>query len=202
MLQNLHLTIAVDNSASMENSSLRAEHGLSVLVELDLGSDGVKLLWDTGASGEVLLHNCRLLHIDIDAIDLICLSHGHYDHTGGLMAVLQQMKRMVPVLAHPDIFAPKLKARPTLKFIGLPFTRAEAEAAGAETQCVLTISENTWASYYGSWRGGREMAMWAQNVIQNASSGTSGSLSPDGDSPVSLGQIAVRAEVIASYSLK
>lgn len=77
-----------------------------------------------------------------------------------------------------------------------------AEAAGAETQCVLTISENTWASYYGSWRGGREMAMWAQNVVQNANNGSSGSLSPDGDSPVSLGQIAVRAEVIASYSLK
>ncbi|MGV8126925.1 MAG: MBL fold metallo-hydrolase [Methanothrix sp.] len=131
MLQNLHLTIAVENFASMENSSLRAEHGLSILVELDLGSDGVKLLWDTGASGEVLLHNCRLLHIDIDAIDLICLSHGHYDHTGGLMAVLQQMKRRVPVLAHPDIFSPKLKARPALGYIGLPFIRSQAEAAGA-----------------------------------------------------------------------
>ena len=115
----------------MENASLRAEHGLSVLVELDLGSDGVKLLWDTGASGEVLLHNSRLLHIDIDAIDLICLSHGHYDHTGGMMAVLQQMKKRIPVLAHPDIFSPKLKARPALGYIGLPFIRSQAEAAGA-----------------------------------------------------------------------
>ncbi|NLH21398.1 MAG: MBL fold metallo-hydrolase, partial [Methanothrix sp.] len=90
MLQNLHLTIAVENSASTENASLQAEHGLSILVELDMGSDVMKLLWDTGASGEVLLHNFRLFHVDIDAIDQICLSHGHYDHTGGLMAVLQQ----------------------------------------------------------------------------------------------------------------
>jgi len=131
MLQNLHLTIAVENSASIENASLRAEHGLSILVELDLGSDGMKLLWDTGASGEVLLHNSRLLNIYIDAIDQICLSHGHYDHTGGLMAVLQQMKRRIPVLAHPDIFSPKLKARPALGYIGLPFNRNQAEAAGA-----------------------------------------------------------------------
>ncbi len=115
----------------MENASLRAEHGLSILVELDMGSDVMKLLWDTGASGEVLLHNFRLLHVDIDAIDQICLSHGHYDHTGGLMAVLQQIKRRIPVLAHPDIFSPKLKARPALGYIGLPFIRSQAEAAGA-----------------------------------------------------------------------
>ena len=121
----------MENSASIENASLRAEHGLSILVELDLGSDGMKLLWDTGASGEVLLQNSRLLHIDIDAIDQICLSHGHYDHTGGLMAVLQQIKRRIPVLAHPDIFSPKLKARPALGYIGLPFTRNQAEGVGA-----------------------------------------------------------------------
>ena len=130
-MQSLHLTIAVENSASMENSTLLAEHGLSILVDLDLGSDGMKLLWDTGASGEVMLHNSQALHIDIEAIDQICLSHGHYDHTGGLMAVLQQMKRRVPVLAHPDIFSPKLKARPSLGYIGPPFTRSQAEAAGA-----------------------------------------------------------------------
>jgi len=73
-----------------------------------------------------------------------------------------------------------------------------AGAAGAEIGCVLDINENTWSQYYGSWRGSRQTAIWAQNVSQNAS--------PDGmtqsdDSPISLGQIAVRAEVNASYSL-
>lgn len=131
MLNRLTLTIAVENSASLENASLWAEHGLSMLLDLDLGSKRMKLLWDTGASGEVMLHNSRALHIDIDEIDMICLSHGHYDHTGGLMAVVQQRKRRVPVWSHPDIFSPKLKARPTLEYIGPPFARVQAEAAGA-----------------------------------------------------------------------
>lgn len=50
MLQDLGLTIVVENSASLENDDLQAQHGLSVLLELDmnLGSESMKLLWDTG----------------------------------------------------------------------------------------------------------------------------------------------------------
>jgi hypothetical protein len=77
---------------------------------------------------------------------------------------------------------------------------ALASAAGAQTGCIVSISENSWAQYYGMWRGGREATQWAQNVIQNAAPSAS---QPRGDdSPLSLGQIAVRAEVNASYSLK
>jgi len=78
---------------------------------------------------------------------------------------------------------------------------ALAEAAEAQAGCILSISENTWSQYYGSWRGGRETALWAQNVIQNASPSQGASTQMD-DSPITLGQIAVRAEVDASYSLK
>jgi uncharacterized protein len=81
-----------------------------------------------------------------------------------------------------------------------------AQAAGAQVGCILTISENSWYQYYGSWRGGREAALWAQNVIQNASPSQGASTQVDdslaNNSPVTLGQIAVRAEVSASYSLK
>ncbi len=75
-----------------------------------------------------------------------------------------------------------------------------ASAAGAQAGCILSISENSWSQYYGSWRGGRETALWAQNVIQNASSLEVEQMQT-GDSPITLGQIAVRAEVEASYSL-
>jgi 7,8-dihydropterin-6-yl-methyl-4-(beta-D-ribofuranosyl)aminobenzene 5'-phosphate synthase len=78
-----------------------------------------------------MLHNTDALHIDPEEIDLICLSHGHYDHTGGLMGLLQRRMAPVPIVAHPDIFAPKLKVRPFLKYIGAPFTRDQLEAAGA-----------------------------------------------------------------------
>jgi 7,8-dihydropterin-6-yl-methyl-4-(beta-D-ribofuranosyl)aminobenzene 5'-phosphate synthase len=131
MLQDLRLTIVVENSASPSNSSVWAQHGLSIFLELDYGLENMKLLLDTGASPEVMLHNADALHLDLRQLDLICLSHGHYDHTGGLMGVLQRMNGQVCILAHPDIFAPKLKARPALKFIGPPFTRTQAEAAGA-----------------------------------------------------------------------
>jgi uncharacterized protein len=79
--------------------------------------------------------------------------------------------------------------------------QALANAAGAQAGCILTINENSWSQYYGSWRGGRETALWAQNVIQNASPSQGESTQMD-DSPISLGQIAVRAEINASYSLE
>jgi 7,8-dihydropterin-6-yl-methyl-4-(beta-D-ribofuranosyl)aminobenzene 5'-phosphate synthase len=131
MPQELRLTIVVENSASTGNSSVWAQHGLSILLDLDYGRERMKLLWDTGASSEVLLHNADALHIDLQSLDLICLSHGHYDHTGGLMGVLQRVNGRICIMAHPDIFRPKLKMRPALKFIGPPFRRAEAETAGA-----------------------------------------------------------------------
>jgi len=76
---------------------------------------------------------------------------------------------------------------------------AIADSAGAQTGCVLTISENSWSQYYGSWRGGRQAALWAQNVVQNA---PSEGVPLDDEAMVSLGQIVVRAEVSATYSLK
>jgi uncharacterized protein YggE len=78
---------------------------------------------------------------------------------------------------------------------------ALAGAAGAQAGCLLTASENIWSQYYGAWRGGREATLWAQNVIQNAAPGQGNAAQSD-DSPISLGQIAVRAEVSASYSLQ
>ncbi len=75
-----------------------------------------------------------------------------------------------------------------------------AEAAGAEAGCVLSINENTWSYFSGGWWG-RNNNLWTQNTVQNIPTG-----SGTGDStefgPVNLGQISVRAEVNASYSLK
>jgi 7,8-dihydropterin-6-yl-methyl-4-(beta-D-ribofuranosyl)aminobenzene 5'-phosphate synthase len=131
MLQDLRLTIVVENSASLSSSSVWAQHGLSIFLELGYGPEKMKLLLDTGASSEVMLHNADALDLDLCHLDLICLSHGHYDHTGGLMGILQRVNGRVCILAHPGIFTPKLKARPALKFIGLPFSRTELETAGA-----------------------------------------------------------------------
>ena len=73
-----------------------------------------------------------------------------------------------------------------------------AGAANAQPGCVLNIDENSW-SYYGSPWSGRYQPQ-AQNVVQNAS----GSAQPpsDDDGPISLGQIAVQAEVQVRFGLK
>ncbi|MDD2836935.1 MAG: MBL fold metallo-hydrolase [Methanothrix sp.] len=131
MLQDIQLTIVVENSATLDHNSLWAQHGLSIFLELKFDQKIMMLLWDTGASSEVMLHNAEELDIDLNNLDLICLSHGHYDHTGGLMGVLQHRKDRIVILAHPDIFAPKLKTQPLFKFIGLPVSRSQVEAAGA-----------------------------------------------------------------------
>ncbi len=81
---------------------------------------------------------------------------------------------------------------------------ALANAAGADTDCVLNISENTW-SYFNGWNwwyGGNNQNLWTQNAVQNAAP-SSGSATPsDEDSPVSAGQISIRAEVSVTFALK
>ena len=80
--------------------------------------------------------------------------------------------------------------------------QALANAAGAETDCVLNISENSWSYYNGWWWYGRgNQNAWTQNTVQNAapSGGAGGSA---GDEPISLGQISVKAEVSATFGLK
>lgn len=75
-----------------------------------------------------------------------------------------------------------------------------AKAAGSETGCVMSINENSWSYYNGGWYS-QSRDLWTQNTIQNVSpAGDTSALSDGG--PVNLGQISVRAEVSASFSLK
>ena len=78
--------------------------------------------------------------------------------------------------------------------------QALAYAASTETGCVLHISENSW-SYYNGWWYGRSQNLWTQNTVQNVSP-DSGQDSGAGGEPIGLGQIAVKAEVNVTVSLK
>jgi uncharacterized protein len=77
---------------------------------------------------------------------------------------------------------------------------ALAQAAGAQTGSVLTISENSWSYFNGMW-GGRSSSQMTQNVVQNiAPTGAGGSTKED--EPISLGQISVHAEVSVTYCMQ
>lgn len=106
------------------------EHGFSAFIE----TDGKSYLFDTG-SGHAVVANALLLNKDLRSIAKIFLSHGHYDHTGGLPEVLK-LRGRVDVHAHPDIFLDRLAVtkegdREIKRFVGLPYKRAYLETLGA-----------------------------------------------------------------------
>ncbi len=80
------ITTLIENHT--ERKGLIAEHGLALLID----TGPLKILFDTGQSG-LFIQNARMLGIDVESIDLVILSHGHYDHTGGLKAFLEINKR-------------------------------------------------------------------------------------------------------------
>lgn len=80
---------------------------------------------------------------------------------------------------------------------------ALALAAGANTDCVLNINENSWSYFNGWnwWTGANNQNVWTQNAVQNVTPSGGGTPASD-DSPVSTGQISIRAEVSATFALK
>jgi 7,8-dihydropterin-6-yl-methyl-4-(beta-D-ribofuranosyl)aminobenzene 5'-phosphate synthase len=129
-----------------ENTAIRrgllGEWGLSMLVEV--GDRGV--LFDTGL-GISAACNATVLGVDLPEVERIVLSHGHLDHTGGLLHILRLVRKQVEVIAHPDIWAAKYALRPGRReeYIGIPFPREAAESSGASfnlTKEPVWISEN------------------------------------------------------------
>ena len=105
---------------------LAAEHGLSFLVEYK----GRTLVFDTGQTRR-FSDNARILGKDLAAVSTVVLSHGHYDHTGGLPHLLK-FHPQVLVLAHPGVFTPKFtNKKGKYKSIGAPLGAADLRAMGA-----------------------------------------------------------------------
>lgn len=121
----------------MENPNLVAKHGLSFLIEAEMkDSKRLTLMMDAGPSPDITLHNMESMNVNPQNIDLIMLSHGHYDHTGGLLEVLRKMGRQTLVVAHPKIFDLRMKLNPSIELIGSPFKSSDVERAGGVMLCV------------------------------------------------------------------
>jgi 7,8-dihydropterin-6-yl-methyl-4-(beta-D-ribofuranosyl)aminobenzene 5'-phosphate synthase len=131
MIQRLHVTTLVENT--VYSRGLLAEHGLSFLIE----ADGRRILFDTG-QGRAILENAPQLDMRFDSLEAVVLSHGHYDHTGGLAEVLRTAGQP-KLLLHPAAVDGKylrLEAPPHRR-IGMP-DRSLRQLESARQEIVWT----------------------------------------------------------------
>jgi len=112
-----------------------AEHGLSCLLKVYAGSEEHTVLMDAGISATCLFHNADLLKVDLSQVESVVLSHGHFDHFGGLPQVLNRIPKGIPLVLHPDAFSQRRLNAPV---IGRPLDMpALDEEALKETGAVL-----------------------------------------------------------------
>ncbi len=109
-VQALKITVLVTNLAGNARAG-DGEWGYSALVE----ADGHKILYDTGSSADMVLRNARALHVDLSDVEDVILSHNHWDHVSGLMALRREFAKTNPrafsrVHVAVGIFEPRLDA--------------------------------------------------------------------------------------------
>jgi len=85
MKRSIAVTVLVENAS--DRTDLGSEHGLAYWIEWG----DRRVMFDTGQS-DLVMRNARVLGIDVSRAEAIVLSHGHYDHTGGLGAVLGEAR--------------------------------------------------------------------------------------------------------------
>jgi 7,8-dihydropterin-6-yl-methyl-4-(beta-D-ribofuranosyl)aminobenzene 5'-phosphate synthase len=141
----MRLTCVVDD-AVQRSSRFWGEHGLAFLIE----TEGNRLLFDTGQSGTVMLHNLQLLDVEPATIDAVAISHAHYDHTGGLGALVKQLRPGTPLYANPDLFRERFSRRDG-KTQGVGLSMARAELA---EQMKLALSSAPQKIFSGVWTTG------------------------------------------------
>jgi len=150
------ITVICENSVYVP-FPLIGEHGLSFLLD---GEDST--LFDTG-QGLGIIHNLKTLGKDIQSIKRVILSHGHYDHTGGLLQVLREHVGELPVFVNGAAFIDKVAQLPSggAHSIGMTESREVYEENGArfhevEGECriinsITSFSNIKHASGWTSW---------------------------------------------------
>lgn len=119
------LTILCENSVARP-FGLLGEHGFACFLETPHGN----YLFDTG-QGQSLIPNAQQLNKDLRSIKALLISHGHYDHTGGMASVLN-LCDPVAVYGHPDMFSTRYwEIEGQRRYLGIHFRRDYLESLGA-----------------------------------------------------------------------
>src|SRR5258708_22440051 len=84
---------------------MMAEHGFSALVTVRRGGTTTSVLFDTGLSPDAMVTNADRLGVDLGGLQAIVLSHGHFDHAGGLAGLARRLgARSLPMVVHPLVW--------------------------------------------------------------------------------------------------
>ena len=118
----------------VNSGNLQAEHGLSLYIE----TDKQKILFDTGQS-DMFIQNAHKLGVNIEDIDSLVLSHGHYDHTGGLYPFLEKNSK-AKVYAKQNIFIPKYSGK--TRFIGTMYNEELLKNRLVVVNSITEVAEN------------------------------------------------------------
>lgn len=117
------MTTLVENTLG-DNQLLKSEHGLSLYLE----TDGLRILFDTGQSDK-FIKNAEQLNCNLNEVDYVIISHGHYDHSGGFVKLVEYMNPTFNLMLGNTFFRRKYKklANGEYKFIGNTFDEAFLE---------------------------------------------------------------------------
>jgi len=118
-MDNLCITTLVEDTTL--DGDFLAEHGISFWIEYG----DKRILFDTGQS-DILIRNAKTLGIDLAEVDAIVISHGHYDHTGGLSYILDIAPK-ANVYLHPEAIETKFSQKTSsINSIGIPYLAKRA----------------------------------------------------------------------------
>ncbi len=110
------------------------EHGISLLVQVKAEDKVHTVLFDTGGLKATVINNMRELGVDPSLIECVVISHGHYDHFGALVKVMEELGRGSNVVLHPDVFSAKYALRGTP--VGAGLGKEEVERLVEERRAV------------------------------------------------------------------
>lgn len=135
------MKITILNENLTYKRGLRCEHGLSLLIE----QEGKRWLFDTGQT-DVFFRNAKKLEVSLENLDGIILSHGHYDHCGGLEILFREKGQLPPVYVRQEAFEKKYadKRGGQKEEIGIPWEKQACPGLTLVKDAKTEIADRVW----------------------------------------------------------